>query len=91
MIPVLTRTFITVPIGVGPKLEGILKDAGFDTFKKLSEAKSEKISEILVEAGGNAYNRYDPTTWPKQAKLAAENKWDELKKLQDELSGGKAK
>ena len=76
--------------GVGPKIAGILADAGMDTFKKLSTAKAEKISEILVDAGGNAYNRFDPSTWPKQAKLAADGKWDELQKLQDELNGGKA-
>jgi len=35
------------------------------------------------------YKMHDPTTWPKQAKLAADGKWDELKKLQDELDGGK--
>jgi len=75
--------------GIGPKIAGILKDAGIDTFKKLSKAKAEKITEILVEAGGNAYNRFDPTTWPKQADLAAAGKWDELKKWQDELDGGK--
>lgn len=76
--------------GIGPKIAGILADAGMDTFKKLSTAKAEKISEILVAAGGNAYNRFDPVTWPKQAKLAADGKWDELQKLQDELNGGKA-
>lgn len=76
--------------GIGPKIAGILADAGMDTFKKLSTAKAEKISEILVAAGGNAYNRFDPATWPKQAKLAADGKWDELQKLQDELNGGKA-
>jgi len=76
--------------GIGPKIAGILVEAGIDTFKKLSTAKAEKISEILVAAGGNAYNRFDPTTWPQQAKLAADGKWDELKVLQDELDGGKA-
>ncbi len=76
--------------GIGPKIAGILAEAGIDTFKKLSTAKAEKITEILVAAGGNAYNRFDPTTWPEQAKLAADGKWDELKKLQDELNGGKA-
>ena len=30
----------------------------------------------------------DPGTWPKQAKLAAADKWDELKKWQDEMDGG---
>ncbi|NPA68946.1 MAG: 50S ribosomal protein L21 [Chlorobi bacterium] len=76
--------------GIGPKIASILTEAGIDTFKKLSETKAEKISEILVAAGGNSYNRFDPTTWPEQAKLAANGKWDELKKLQDELNGGKA-
>lgn len=76
--------------GVGPKIAGILTEAGMNTFEKLSTATAEKISEILVEAGGNTYNRFDPKTWPEQAKLAADGKWDELKKLQDELNGGKA-
>ncbi|MCD4792887.1 MAG: hypothetical protein K8R54_06625 [Bacteroidales bacterium] len=76
--------------GIGPKLFGILKDAGIENFKKLSNAKPEKISEILVKAGGNKYKRFDPTTWPDQAKLAADGKWNELNKWQDELKGGKA-
>ena len=35
--------------------------------------------------------RFSPETWPQQAQLAADGKWDELKALQDELDGGKAK
>ena len=31
----------------------------------------------------------DADTWPEQAKLAAAGDWDGLKKLQDELKGGK--
>ncbi len=75
--------------GVGPKLASIFKDAGIDSFKKLSKTKSEKLSEILVEAGGNAYKRFDTTTWSEQAELASDGKWDELKDLQEKLSGGK--
>ena len=30
-----------------------------------------------------------PGTWPEQAKMAHEGRWDELKKWQDELDGGK--
>lgn len=77
--------------GIGPKLFGILKEAGIETFKKLSMVNADKISEILVSAGGNKYKRFDPSTWPDQAKLAAEDKWDELNKWQDELKGGRAK
>ena len=75
--------------GIGPKIAGILNDAGIDSYKKLSVKTAEDISAVLVEAGGNAYNRFDTTTWPEQAKLASEDKWDELKKWQDELKGGK--
>ena len=77
--------------GIGPKIALILKEAKIDSFVKLSKAKSEKISALLVKVGGNSYNRFDPTTWPEQAKLAAEEKWEELNNLQDELKGGREK
>jgi len=32
---------------------------------------------------------HDPTTWPKQADMAAKGEWDALNKWQDELDGGK--
>ena len=32
---------------------------------------------------------HDPATWAKQAKLAADAKWEELESLQDSLKGGK--
>jgi hypothetical protein len=32
---------------------------------------------------------HDPTSWPKQAKLAAAGKWNELDELQKELVAGK--
>ncbi len=76
--------------GVGPKIASILTEAGYETFAKLAKADPEKIREILLEKGGKRYAMHDPTTWPKQAELAAEGKWDELKKWQDELDGGRS-
>ena len=32
---------------------------------------------------------HDPETWADQAKMGSEEKWDELKKWQDEMNGGK--
>ena len=46
-----------------------------------------KIKAILDDAGGR-YKSHDPTTWSEQAQMAADGKWDELKKWQDELDGG---
>lgn len=74
--------------GIGPKIQGLLQAAGIDTFAKLAKADPANIREILVAAGPR-YKVFDPTTWPEQAQLAAEDRWDELKKLQDELDGGR--
>ncbi|SHG87671.1 50S ribosomal protein L21 [Winogradskyella jejuensis] len=72
--------------GIGPKIASTLVEAGIATFADLAKAKPEAISEIIAGVRGN----HVTDTWPKQAKLAAEGKWDELKKWQDELDGGKA-
>lgn len=72
--------------GIGPKIASTLVEAGIATFAELAKTKPEKISEIIAGVRGN----HVTDTWPAQAKLAAEGKWDELKKWQDELDGGKA-
>lgn len=74
--------------GVGPKIAEILTEAGLGTFESIATSDSEAIKEILSNAG-NRYKMHDPTTWPQQAKLAADGEWDNLKTLQDELKGGK--
>ncbi|HKK78213.1 MAG TPA: helix-hairpin-helix domain-containing protein [Phaeodactylibacter sp.] len=76
--------------GIGPKIAGLFADAGITTFEGLATAKKSQLKEIL-EAAGPRYKMHDPTTWTKQAKLAAAGKWDELDKLQQELKGGKRK
>ncbi len=76
--------------GVGPKIASILSETGYETFAKLAKADPEKIREILLEKGGKRYGMHNPETWPKQAELAAAGKWDELKKWQDELDGGRS-
>ena len=72
--------------GVGPKVASVLQAAGFQSFAQLAGADVGKLEEIL---DANKLQMMNPGSWPQQAKLAAEGKWDELQKLQDELSGGK--
>lgn len=74
--------------GIGNKIEGLLNDAGIKNYAKLSITTAESISEIL-RAAGSRFQMHDPTTWPAQAKMAAEGRWEELKKWQDELNAGK--
>lgn len=74
--------------GIGPKIEQLLHNAGIKTWRALSTTAVSKIQEILDEAGSR-YKLADPGTWPKQAEMAADGKWDELKEYQDYLQGGK--
>jgi len=78
----------TVVEGVGPKINGLIHDAGIHVYAKLAKTKVEKIQKILDDAGPR-YKLAKPGTWPAQAELAAKNKWAELKAWQDELDGGK--
>jgi large subunit ribosomal protein L21 len=75
--------------GIGPKAAEALVAGGIDTFAKLAATSAEAVKEIL-DASTNKVQHLDPTTWAQQAQLAADGKMDELKKLQDELNGGKA-
>ncbi|ULC59995.1 50S ribosomal protein L21 [Flaviramulus sp. BrNp1-15] len=70
--------------GIGPKIAETLVAAGITTFAELAKTKPAKISEIIEGVRGN----HVTDTWPKQAKLAADGKWDELQELQDKLDGG---
>ena len=74
--------------GIGPKVQGLLNEAGIHTFADLAAKTPEELDAIL-DAAGSIYKAMEEGSWPKQAALAAEGKWDELKKLQDELIGGK--
>ncbi len=74
--------------GVGPKISGLISAAGIVTFAELAETSVDKLKTILADAGAR-YASHSPTTWPDQSAMAAAGKWDELKKWQDELDGGK--
>jgi len=74
--------------GIGPKIASLLNDAGIMTFANLAATDASKVKEILT-AAGSRFTAHDPTTWGQQADLAAKGNWDELKKLQDVLDGGK--
>ena len=75
--------------GIGPKIAELLHNAGIRTFAALSTTSVDRLKGILHDAGSHFAN-HEPSTWPQQSALAAAGKWDELKKLQDELNGGRA-
>ena len=80
---------LTIIEGIGPKAAEALVAGGIDTFVKLAATAAADVKAIL-DASTNKVQHLDPTTWAQQSQLAADGKMDELKKLQDELNGGKA-
>lgn len=74
--------------GIGPKIEQLLNEGGIITWAELATTPVERLREIL-DAAGPRYQIHNPSTWPAQSQLAAEGKWDELKELQEKLTGGK--
>lgn len=78
---------LTIVEGIGPKINELFNNAGIKTFAQLAAATVPQMRKILDD-GGSRFRIANPSTWAQQGALAAENKWTELKKLQDKLSAG---
>jgi len=74
--------------GIGPKVEEVLKNAGINTWAELAGQSQEDLKSLLA-AAGPAYKMMEPKSWPQQARLASEGKWDELVKYQKFLDTGR--
>jgi predicted flap endonuclease-1-like 5' DNA nuclease len=72
--------------GIGPRVEGLLKEEGIETFTDLATATPATLKSILR---GASLAFMDPSTWPQQAGLAAAGDWSNLEALQAELKGGR--
>jgi len=70
--------------GIGPKLQELLNKHHIFTFADLSKTKPEEIQQYLNDAGPQ-YSLHEPESWPHQAGMAAQGKWEELKKYQEVL------
>ena len=74
--------------GIGPKIQELLYAAKIYTFAQLSKTDVARLKGILDEAG-ERFQMHEPKTWPEQAQLAADGRWEQLQKLQDLLRGGR--
>ena len=75
--------------GIGPKMEEILNENGIKSFAQLSSTSKEELRNILNKYG-DKYRIIDPNTWPQQAVLANDRKWNELIDLQKSLDTGRS-
>lgn len=73
--------------GIGPKTESLLKTSSIHTWNQLSSTSVPQIQNILDEAG-DRFRLLNPSTWPKQAGMAADGDWLKLRAYQDYLVNG---
>ncbi|MEO0873746.1 MAG: hypothetical protein AAFY48_03985, partial [Bacteroidota bacterium] len=74
--------------GIGPKIEGLLKDGNIGSWAALALSDIPTIQGIL-DAAGSRYRLAKPDTWPEQAKLADQDKWEDLINYQRLLDTGR--
>jgi predicted flap endonuclease-1-like 5' DNA nuclease len=79
---------LTVIDGIGPKIDDLFHANGVDTLAQVARLSVQDMLEIL-ERGGPSFQFANPATWAQQAALAAENRWKELKRLQEEMIEGR--
>ncbi len=85
---VVVKDDLTKVEGIGKKIEALLYKNKIHSYRQLSKTTITSLKAVL-ESGGNRYSMHNPGTWPKQAKLAVEAKWEDLELLQKHLKGGK--
>lgn len=76
----VTADDLTVVEGVGPKIAGLLAEAGIDSWRALADTDVERLRLVLDEAGPR-YRRHDPSSWPTQGELLADGRWQDFKDL----------
>lgn len=83
----VTENDLTLIAGIGPKTAGLLQSHNIQTWQDLSLASVDMLRQMLDEAGG-IYKSLDPTSWPKQAFMAAQSEWRKLRVYQETLKKG---
>jgi predicted flap endonuclease-1-like 5' DNA nuclease len=70
--------------GIGPTFASVLHRAGIHTYEQLAETSTQKLQALLI-VEDEQFSQHDTSSWPKQAALAAQGEWEQLKAYQDSL------
>jgi predicted flap endonuclease-1-like 5' DNA nuclease len=74
---------LTTLDGIGPKVSTVLRLARITSFSRLASTSVDRIREILEAENPNLLRLTDPSTWPEQARMAAEGDWEALSALKN--------
>ena len=70
----LSTDDLQVVNGIGPVIEGLLNGVGIRSWAELAAADVDTLASTLADAGSR-FSRYDPSTWPEQARLLMTGDW----------------
>ena len=76
--------------GIGPKMEGVLKENGISNWSALAASSGADL-KVILDKYGDKYKIIDPNDWPQQARFAMNGDWNGLVSAQkDDGSPSKA-
>jgi predicted flap endonuclease-1-like 5' DNA nuclease len=75
--------------GIGPKIAGVLSEAGISTYARLADTDPDQLRQILEDSDPRLLRIADPSTWPEQASYAATGDWEGLDEMRGELRAGR--
>ncbi len=73
--------------GIGPNVEQLCHGIGIRTWFDLSTTEVSLLRTMLLDAGPR-FRAHDPSTWPEQAGLLTEGRWQEFKELSEAAGAG---
>lgn len=78
---------LTIVVGIGPRTVELCSGMGVTTWRQLA-ATEPAMLQTMLDDGGSHFKNQDPSSWPRQAALLADGRWEEFKALSDELGSG---
>jgi predicted flap endonuclease-1-like 5' DNA nuclease len=79
---------LSVVEGIGPKISELCRGIGIETWRQLANTDVPTLQSML-DAAGSRFQVHKPGTWPTQAGLLADGRWEEFKQTVEELEGGR--
>ncbi len=76
----VARDDLTVVEGLGPAVAELCHGIGIATWRELAATEASLLRTMLDDAGAR-YQVHDPTTWPAQAALLADGRWEDFRDL----------
>lgn len=83
----IERDDLKVIVGIGANIEELCHGIGIVTWADLADTEVSLLRTMLADAGSR-FQVHDPTSWPEQARMLAEGRWDDFARFRDAATQG---